>query len=201
MAYISTWYLRNIYIISQQYDPFDWDEHLWLIQKQIIDLAERNPEKEFIIKLHPVHKNKEPLLRYVTDRGIKNVKIVSSEMTVRELTDIADIMIFDLISTGILQVLTSDMPVFVYTGLHSIDSDPLSELKKRAFVYNNIWEFKENIQNFLNGKPDSINPVNSLNTDFLKKYGTDIKSQNSAYIAIKKLKEIISEYEFKNNGA
>jgi len=196
VVYISTSYLRNVYTISQPFDPADWDEHLWFIQKQILDLAKRNPEKEFIIKLHPVHKNKEPLLSYVTDCGIKNVKIISSEMTVRELTDIADVMIFDLISTGILQVLTSNLPIFVYAGLHSIDSNPLSELKKRAFVYNNIQEFKENIQNFLNGKQDSINPVNSLNTDFLKKYGTDIKIHNSAGKAITKLKEIISGNEF-----
>ena len=196
LVYISTSYLRNVYTISQPFDPVDWDEHLWLIQKQMIDLAERNPEKEFIIKLHPVHKNKDPLLSYVTDHGIKNVKIISSEMTIRELTDIADIMIFDLISTGILQILTSDLPIFVYTGLHSIDSDPLSELKKRAFVYSNIQEFKENIQNFLNGKQVSINTVNSLNTDFLKKYGTDIKIHNSAGTAIIKLREIISRNGF-----
>jgi hypothetical protein len=183
--------------MSQPYDPVDWDEHLWDIQKQIINLAKKNPDKEFIIKLHPVHKNKEPLLSYMTDRGIKNVKIISSEMTIRELTDIADIMIFDLISTGILQVLTSDLPIFVYTGLHSLDSDPLNELKKRAYVYDNIKEIIANIDEYLNIKKVTRNSVNYLEGDFLKKFGTDIKTHNSAGNAMAKLKEIISGYESK----
>jgi hypothetical protein len=197
VVYISTSFLRNIYIMSQPYDPVDWDEHLWDIQKQIINLAKKNPDKEFIIKLHPVHKNKEPLLSYMTDRGIKNVKIISSEMTIRELTDIADIMIFDLISTGILQVLTSDLPIFVYTGLHSLDSDPLNELKKRAYVYDNIKEIIANIDEYLNIKKVTRNSVNYLEGDFLKKFGTDIKTHNSAGNAMAKLKEIISGYESK----
>jgi len=198
VVYISTSYLGNIYIMSQPYDPVDWDEHLWNIQKQVINLAKKNPDKEFIIKLHPVHKNKEPLLSYITDRGIKNVKIISSEMTIRELTDIADIMIFDLISTGILQVLTSELPVFVYTGLNSLDSDPLNELKKRAYVYDNIQEFIANIENYLNVKQVSRNSVNYLDRDFLKKFGTEIMTHNSAGMAIAKLKEIISEHESKH---
>jgi hypothetical protein len=196
VVYISTSFLRNIYIMSQPYDPVDWDEHLWDTQKQIINLAKKNPDKEFIIKLHPVHKNKEPLLSYITDRGIKNVKIISSEMTIRELTDIADIMIFDLLSTGILQVLTSNLPIFVYTGLHSLDSDPLNELKKRAYVYDNIEEIIVNINEYLNIKKVTRNSVNYLDGDFLKKFGTDIKTHNSAGYAMAKLKEIISGYEF-----
>ncbi len=192
VVYITSSYLRSIYLISTLTEPLDWDEHLWDVQKQIINLAEKNPDKEFVIKLHPLHKNKEPPLSYVTDHGIKNVKIITSEMTVRELTDIADFVIFDIISTGILQVLTSDLPVFVYTGLDVCDEETVLQLKKRAYVNDNIENFTANIDEYIKTKQVMHSSVDCLNGDFLVEYGTDIHTNNSAGRAIAKLKEIIS---------
>ena len=117
IVYVTTHYLKNIYFLSQRYDPAEWDQRLWKIQKQILDTAKENPEKKFIIKLHSTHEDKEPLSSYKKDHGIKNVEIITSEKTIQELADCADAVIFDLISTGILQVLTSNLPVFVYTRL------------------------------------------------------------------------------------
>jgi hypothetical protein len=198
VVYISGPYQRNIYNVSQPYDPSDWDEHLWDVQKQIINLAKKNHDKEFIIKLHPVHKDKEPLISYISDHKIKNVKIIVSEMTVRELTDIADVVIFDSISTGILQVLTSVLPVFVYTGLHGIRPDTITQLKKRAYVYDNIGDFTANIDEYIKTKQVIHSSVDCLNRDFLLKYGTDIQTHNSAGRAIEKLKEILSGRELQN---
>jgi hypothetical protein len=192
VVYISTAYLRNIYIMSQPYDPVQWDEHLWEVQKQILNLAKENPQREFIIKLHPSHKNKEPLLSYVNDNQIINVRIITSELTIRDLTDSADLMFFDLISTGILQVLTSDLPIFVYTGLHQIDDEVILHLKNRTYVYDNIEKVKTHIDEYLNLKDMTQISADNLNRDFLKKFGTDIHTHDSAYLAITNLKEIIS---------
>ncbi len=191
VVYISTSYTGNVYIMSQPCDLLDWDEQLWDIQKQIIDLAKKNPDKEFIIKLHPSHKNKEPQLSYVTDHGIKNVKLITSEMTVRELTDIADVVIFDLISTGILQVLTSDLPVFVYTGLHEIDKKTVLQLKKRAYVYENSGKLISALDEYIRTRNVTDYTIDTANSDFIIGYGTDINNYSSAERAIKKLNEII----------
>jgi hypothetical protein len=191
VVYISTAYLRNIYTLSQPFDPIEWDEHLWNIQKQIIDLAKKNPEKEFIIKLHPMHRDKEPLLSYVKDKEIKNVRIITSEMTVRELTNIADLVIFDLISTGILQVLTSDLPVFIYTGLYGIDPDMIRQLKKRAYVNDNIENFLANIDEYIKTKRVMHSSVDNRDMDFLSQYGTYKNRYQSAFEAVTRLEKIL----------
>ncbi|MDO8871797.1 MAG: hypothetical protein Q7V05_03580 [Methanoregula sp.] len=191
VVYISTQYLQNIYFMSQPYDPVDWDEHLWDIQRQILNLAKKNPDKEFIIKLHSIHKNKEPLLSYVTDHGIKNVKIITSEMTVRELTDIADVVIFDLISTGILQVLTLNLPIFVYTGLHVIDDEIVLQLKKRGYIYENTGELIHALNEYIHTRKVTDYTIDTTNGDFIFRYGTDIHNYRSAERAVKVLNEII----------
>jgi hypothetical protein len=201
VVYITTSYMRNIYLMSQPYDPVEGNEHIWDMQTHILNLAKKNPDKEFIIKLHPVHKDKEPLMTYLMDHEIHNVKLVTTEMTVRELTDIAGIVIFDLISTGILQVFTSDLPVFVYTRLHGIEPEIISQLKKRAYVHDNIGTLTAHIDEYIKTKGPAQGPVDFKNKDFLLEYGTDIHTHNSAEKAAIKLNEIISGYDRKGLGA
>ena len=191
IVYITTHYLKNLYMVSQPSDPSLWIEHLWVIQKQFMDLAKKYPEKKFIIKLHPSHKEKEPLISYAKDKDIENLQIITSEMTVRELTDIADIIIIDLISTGILQVLTSHLPIFVYTGLHEIDEDTILQLKKRAYVYQSYRQLFYALDEFIRYQKVADYPIDTTNIDFMMNYGTDINNYRSAERAIKKLKEII----------
>ncbi|MDD1664376.1 MAG: hypothetical protein LUQ32_03395, partial [Methanomicrobiales archaeon] len=57
VLYVTTAYLQNIFIISQPFDPIGWDERLWEVQKRVIDLAGRFPDREFIVKLHPTHRS------------------------------------------------------------------------------------------------------------------------------------------------
>ncbi|MDD1690315.1 MAG: hypothetical protein LUQ66_06600 [Methanoregula sp.] len=198
VVYITTAYLRNIYMNSGKDDLGVFDEHLWDIQQHILNLAKNNPDKEFIIKLHPTHIDKEPLNGFVIDHNIRNVKLITSEMTIRELTDIAGIMIFDLISTGILQVLTSELPVFVYPGLYKVDPDPLMQLMKRAYVSYDKNRFVAMIQQFIDvHSVDSFDSVDVKNTDFLIRYGTDPVHHNSAVEAVTALKKILlQEYPF-----
>lgn len=191
VVYISTAYLRNFFIMSQPFDPVDWDEHLWDLQKQILNLAKRNPDKEFIIKLHSVNKNMAPLLNYKNDNNIKNVNIIISEKTVRELVDIADAVIFDSISTGILQVLTSKVPVFVFTGLHEIDEETILPLKKCAYVYKKTGDLMTALNEYIHTRKVTDYPVDIHNHDFIIWYGTEPGKYRSAESAIKKLNEIL----------
>jgi len=191
IVYITTHYLKNIYFISQPYYPAEWDEHLWDIQKQLLDLAKKTPEKQFIIKLHPAHKDKEPLSKYVTDHGITNVEIITSEKTIRELADGAEAMVFDLISTGVLQDLTSDLPVFVYSGLHEIDEEMVLQLKKRAYVYENSQELISALDEYIRTRKVIDYTIDTANSDFIIGYGTDITNNGSTDKVIKKINKIL----------
>jgi hypothetical protein len=189
IVYVSAGYLQNHYV--KPLDPADWNEHVWSIQKKILDLARKYPEKTFVIKLYP-ESDLEPLISYTSDHQITNLKIITSEMTIRELTNIADFVIFDLISTGILQVLTSNLPVFVYTELLARNPETILELKKRTYVFEKISEFINGIEEYIQTGELTNYPIDLFNNDFLKKYGTDIVTHDSAEKAVAKLKEIVS---------
>jgi hypothetical protein len=191
VVYITKTYMRNIYYMSPHYDAVEGDEHLWEIQKQIMYLAKKYPEREFIIKLHNDHLNKEPLISFAYDHQINNLKIITSEMTVRELTDIADFVIFDLISTGILQVLTSDLPVFVYTGLLEYDEETVLQLKKRAYVNECAGALISALDEYISTGKVSDYTIDTANSDFIIKFGTDINNYRSAERAIEKINEIL----------
>jgi hypothetical protein len=191
IVYITTAYHQNIFMISQPFDPIDLDDHLWTIQKRMMDLAKAFPDKEFIIKLHPTHIDKEPLKSYAHDHKIKNLQIICSEISVQKLTDIADMVIFDHITTGILQVLTSGVPVFAYTGLYSLNPDSDLKLKKRAYVYKNPDELIKNVEEYIRTGNVAGTTVDRTNNDFLAAHGTDIKTKNSGRRAVAKIKELV----------
>jgi hypothetical protein len=191
VVYISSLYQAHNYIISQPFDPVNWDEQFWDIQKQVINLAKKHPEKEFIIKLHASHEDREPLLQYVTDLGIKNVKIITSEMTVRELIDSADIVLFDLVSTGILQAFTTNLPVFIYTGLYSLDEKSLLLLKRRAYIIEDSVDFSSTVDEYLRTRHVTGKSADPSDRNFMVKYGTDINAYQSAERAVETLTDIL----------
>lgn len=193
LVYVTTNYLLNNPIISLPCEYCIWDEKLWSIQKKIINIAAKFPEKEFIIKLHPVHTDKEPLKSYASDRNVKNLKIISSEIPLSELCKSASVMVFDLISTGILQTLTSEIPVIVYTGLHDIDQDALTLLKKRAYLENDPNMFGDTIEKFLIDKFTLNDTIDCTNKEFLLKYGTDLATCDSAEVASILVKNAIEQ--------
>ena len=191
IVYITTDYHRNLYIISYPFNPFFLDEHLWNIQKRIMEMAKNNPDRDFVIKLHPAHTDKEPLKSYVRDHNINNITLITSEKTLPELLDSADFVIIDHIATGILQVLTLKVPVFAYTGLYTLDLDAELMLKKCAYVSDNLDDLFENVEKYILTKTMSDHLISLDNCEFLKNYGTDIHSLNSAEKAAIKLNEII----------
>jgi hypothetical protein len=191
IVYITTDYHRNLYTIFHPFNPLFLDEHLWIIQKRILLMAKNNPDLDFVIKLHPNHSDKEPLKSYAHDHDIHNVTIITSEKTIPELLDIAEFIIIDHITTGILQVLSMQVPTFVYTGLFPLDTDARTMLKKCAYVSDNLDDLFENAQQYILTKMISDHSISPDNQEFLKNYGTDLQSLDSSEKAAIKLNEII----------
>lgn len=176
VLYVTTNYYRNGYYISNpEMYPIDYDIQIWYVQKAVLDLANRNPGCVFTIKLHPTHTNCQPLKDYADRNHITNVKFVISEKTLVELVRSADITLFDLVSTGILQAMTSDKPIFVYGGAFKIGDDALKSLVKRVYYAESIDSFISSAERCITGLkfPESTfeRNVNVRNHEFLNEYG------------------------------
>jgi hypothetical protein len=192
VVYITTHYLNNLCPISLPCDLSSFNESLWNIQQQMMSLAKRHPEKQFLIKLHPNHTDREPLKRYLADNGIGNVALIMTEMTIRELTDMADVLVFDLISTGILQVLTSDRPVFVYSGLFNLDDEVIRALKKRTCISDQSDTLIRAIEEYLCSGQVTDMKIDRNDPEFVTRYGTGIHDQPGAQAAVEKLRVLLS---------
>lgn len=193
ILYVTTHYIQNVSILPQMPSP-GFDEHLWTVQKQIIQLAKNNPDQEIIVKLHPMHEDGMPLTRFARENHINNIKFVVNEKSLQELLIDAKVVVLDLISTGILQVFTTDLPVFVYSGLYGKEIEPEAEtlLKERAYTFGEVPGFIDAINEFIRfGSVHGQSP-DVLNEEFITCYGTDIHSRDSAGRAIMKLKEILA---------
>jgi hypothetical protein len=192
IVYITTHYEKNLMFISHPFNPLAIDDNLWAVQKRMLRLAHDFPDNHFIIKLHSAHVDKEPLISYVNDNNLKNIRIISSEKSIADLIKTADLVIIDHITTGILQILTSDLPVFVYNGISKIDKEALASLKKRTYVHDDIDTLIRDLTRYI---PDRTAPdpsVDRYNADFILKYGTDITRLNSAEKAVKKVRDLIN---------
>lgn len=148
------------------------NEALWEIHESFLNLAKRHPECAFIIKLHPLSRSREPLEGFVTDNQIANVQLIVDEKSVSELLYESDIIFLDTISTGILQALTTDKEIFVYTGIYMIEKQAIECLKKRAYISETPEEFFYQLDNFLIHGKELNATIDVCNTDFLRCYGT-----------------------------
>jgi hypothetical protein len=191
VVYITTHFLNNLCPISQPCDPSAWNESIWDMQKQFMACAKRHPGRQFILKLHPIQTDREPHKSYLKENGIGNVELITAERSTRELTDIADILVFDLVSTGILQVLTSDRPVFIYSGLYRIDEEVIRSLQKRTCVADNPEELIRAIEEYLRSGQVPGRQVVPASTEFVTRYGTGVHDLPSGQVAATELRKII----------
>ncbi|MCX6227016.1 MAG: hypothetical protein NTV01_20085, partial [Bacteroidia bacterium] len=192
ILFVTTSYMDNGLVVFTHLNQKSWDEHVWSIQKGILKLSLTFPDYEFTIKLHPSHISQQPLQMYKDDHDIQNVKFIVNEKSLSELIGESDIIIFDLISTGILESLTTTKDLFVYSGLTPIDEYPLNLLKKRAYVTDDLDDFTKQLNLYLlNGvKSDRID---NQNTEFLEKFGVyklDNKCNNRASEEIRKIIQV-----------
>ncbi|MGE5832581.1 MAG: hypothetical protein ACM3X8_06645, partial [Methanomicrobiales archaeon] len=169
VLYVTTAYLQNNFYISQPQQVIGWDEHLWQVQRGVIDLAGRFPGLEFIIKLHPSQSSREPLGSYIRDSGISNIRCISNEARLDDLLRRCSVLLFDLVSTGILQAMLTKKPVFLYSGLFRLDGEALELLRRRAMVSEDPDDFIGRFSGYLDGDLEARELADSL--DFLGAYG------------------------------
>lgn len=171
ILYVTTSYLHNQYTISSVHDPTAYDEKLWSVQKTVLNLARAHPEHNFIVKLHPSHASQEPLKRYIEYHRISNVHFVVQTPSLPDLLQEADVLLFDLISTGILQALQTDLPIFLYTGLSAVDTDTLCLLQRRVSTSDNVEEYASTLGGYLSGDING-STANIHDAAFITEFGT-----------------------------
>jgi hypothetical protein len=187
----STYYRNNLYI---SFPPPYSDNQLWYVQKGIVSVIGAQREYDVIIKLHPSLKYREPPLRaYVKEKGFSNCRFIRNERSFRDLLTLADIIVMDTGSTTLLQALTTNKTIFLYTGHLHIDQVALELLNKRAYCFDNIKTFISKLNNFLSGK--DIGKVDHNNTEFLEYYGVYKLDHKAGMRAVKAVKSIIEKWE------
>jgi len=193
VVYITTVYHNNMYYYPFRTNGGDFDELLWNFQRKMLDLAKHNPDCAFTIKLYPSHITKEPLQSYCNDNSCTNVKLIIQEKTVAELLGEADILVFDIITTAILQALTTEKEIFAFTGIYMPENDALALLKKRAHTSADAEECIRTLNNYLKGNmpDDKIDPTN---TEFLQSYGTYLNNGKSAMRAATVVKQFLEKH-------
>ena len=191
ILYVTTLYEFNIWYVSIPYIADNFNESLWSFQKGVINTVMSAGRKKLTLKLHPLHTSKEPIISYVREQGYQMIDIHANEKTVPELLADSGILIFDHISTGILQALCTRRELFVYTGLMKVDDFAIALLKKRAHVYNTKEECLSALTRYLSGA--SLNDgADCANTEFLKCYGTHLNDGCSGKRAVEIVKNAIN---------
>jgi hypothetical protein len=194
VVYISTVYHNNMYYYPFRTHGGDFDESLWNFQRKMLDLAKHHTNCDFTIKLYPSHITKEPLQSYSTDHSCNNVKLIVQEKTVAELLGEADILVFDIVTTAILQALTTEKEIFVFTGIYQPEKDAMRLLKKRAHAFADAEVCIQTLSNYLKGYPldDEVDPTN---TEFLQSYGTYLNDGKSSIRAASIVKQFLEMHD------
>lgn len=196
ILYVTTQFMNNSQYISDRFDQCTYDERLWLTQKKVLGFASKKAQIKFLVKLHPTQKKGSLIQEYAVNLGAKNITFVNNERTIPQLVDDADIVIFDINSTGLLQSLVAEKPIFVFSGLDNHDHKSLTLLKKRAFVFDTPQSLIQGIEEFLisdESRYAESHGVDFNNTEFIKAYGTFVNDGRSAIRAAHIVREIANE--------
>lgn len=189
---VTNYYQNDLYITSPP--PYS-DNKFWEIQKSVLDTFSKYDEYNFIIKLHPSSRYREsPMLRYVEENGIENIRFLKDEYTFIDLLSIADLIIIDFPSTTLLQSLTTKKPLIVYDGHNPIDKEARILLKHRASCYSSNEEFIDAVNDYLfSGKV--YDDINLDDNRFLELYGTGYNDESTMERAIIELEKILKSTE------
>lgn len=196
ILYATSTYNQNNLSISTP-PPF-LDTSFWCTQQAIVDVLGKYDDCSIIIKLHPTELSQLPPLKaYIKDREFNNIKFIHREKTFTELLNMVDIVVIDMPCTTILQALTTEKPIFAYTGHIYYNEHAQRLLSKRAICSQELSEFLFELNRYLSKnlyEPD----VN--NTEFLKMYGITSKEGTAGVRVSKELKRIINNFHLKINS-
>ena len=160
-------YSQNHLYVSN--DPVLSDNMNLLFQEEILKVLGRHEDYRVIVKRHPVYMTP-PLQKYSKGKGFKNIEFLKYRSSVTDLLPSADIVVVDMPTTSLFHALTTQKPIFVYTGCHFLSEEAMRMIKLRAYCYDSLVEFTNVLDRFLSGE-DIVEKVDLKNEEFLKTYG------------------------------
>jgi|GEM_PF-2261390 len=196
IIFITEKFQFNLYYNSTTFDSTEICDHLWDVQRAILDFSSTHPLIPFIFKFHPADHQGEPVRSYAANHMIENVRFIVQEQRIQDLIPEAKAIIIDFVSTSVLEAALSDKPVFIYTGMFPMDELPVSLLKKRAFLYDSFPALLEGLERFLEAGPERFaweRDVDYNNTEFIRMFGTHITDGGSAGRAADLVKTVFPE--------
>ena len=188
VLYISTNYYQN-YRYSA-FKPCLTDNSLFEVQKKIILETTASSDINVVWKAHPSPQYRKPPVNLPS-----NTRMITNETTLRELYPRAKAIVLDMPTTTLLESVTTEVPVFVYTGFMELTSHANELLQKRAVVNDNIDVLLEDLSACLSRgqyQPD----VN--NREFLLSYSCHSEDGNSAKRAYEAVLNIIAKSSLEN---
>ena len=193
ILYITTNYYQNRYYVHLR-PPFS-DNHLWHVQRTILDALVRIASYDIMVKLHPSKMYREPPLRaYAREKKISNCRFIRNEFPLVDLIRVADVIVIDWPSTTLLQALATHKPIFIYTGQIKIDGEAEELLKRRAYCFSELRDLLSTLTLFLESGSVDI-AVDLSDVTFLKAYGAHLHDGKSGIRATNMLIKTIKGLE------
>jgi hypothetical protein len=194
VVYITEKFQFNLYYNSTTFDSTEICDHFWEVQRRILDLAGNHQDIPVTFKLHPADSDGEPARSYAQKYNLTNVMFIVQEQTIQDLIPSARAIIIDFVSTSVLEATLSEKPVFIYTGMFSMDKEPLALLEKRAFLYDSLPALFEEFEKFLIAGPTAFaeeHGVDYRNTEFIQSFGTYRHDGESSHRAVAEMKAAV----------
>ena len=167
ILYVTTNYFNNSLYVG--YSHKVQDNTLWITQKKIIDVLGSCSDKT-VFKVHPGNFQNKHFYEYIIGKDFNHITIIKDGGSVSSLARISEIIIIDFPTTSMLQAIATKKKVFVLLK-HLILTNKAKELlMKRAYCADDLDEFIEMVNCYLNGKPLQQKP-DEQNTEFLEEYG------------------------------
>ncbi len=111
------------------------------IHRRMLDLFVRFPKVQFVFKAHPARGARaSPIETVISDQKPSNCTVVWKQSFV-DLLGLADAFVIDCPSTSLLQMASTDTPIYIFNDWFQWEPEAVEAIRKRAFLYENLDEF------------------------------------------------------------
>ena len=172
-----------LYTIPSKSDDFGWRS-----LRMLLDIFKKHPDCLSIVKLKPTKNRYLPVASYIKERGLENCQVIRKEYALKDLFQIAHLIVQTYPGVNLLESLMSTKPIFVYTGDFYLDTNDQKLLARRAFCYQKFKNLINDLDKYLStGRIDKKVDLN--NKEFIKRYG--LSSTGSGTKVAKTLTKIL----------
>ncbi|MDA2936664.1 hypothetical protein MYX75_00155 [Acidobacteria bacterium AH-259-A15] len=156
------------------------------LQLDMIELFREYPNIYFVYKVFPGEKNPISTAKVKVSSNCR----VTYDILLPQLIWVADLVIFDIPSTGLLEGLLTRNKIIVYADKRSIrmTSQAKKLLRRRAILAESPADYLNKVRQVLTSGDFSKEPLS--NNDFLKAYGTHLNDGRSIERAVEALYKI-----------